>query len=374
MSNFYNKYNPESFEQVIGQEIPIKILKYLINNSIPNGLLLTGIHGVGKTLLARIFAKAINCKENNKPCEKCDYCIKCRNSQDIIEIDGATYTGVDNIRKVIEGSNYLPLEMKYKVYIIDEVHMLSKSAFDALLMTLQEPPAYVKFIFATTRPEKIPDTFLSRCLTIHLTRISEIQMFDFLRHICQKEKKESISDDVLKVIVDIAEGSVRRSLSLLELLLIMDDNNQISKEETELYFKVFSSDVVLEIMSLVFDGKVNQAIDYWRNLYNKGYDEKAFFHKMSEILNHLALIKLNKMEDFSLVNQHKLKDFLDKYYVSFNLIVNIWDIIINQTEALYMGIHNLVENTIIMISLIDDFTDIDIKIKKTFNLHIKNDE
>ena len=369
MSNLYNKYSPIGFDGVIGQEMSIKVLKTISNRAnIPNGILLTGIHGVGKTLLARIFAQAINCENHNKPCNNCNSCEKIINkSNDIIEIDGATYTGVENIRKIIDTASYVPMDLKYKVYIIDEVHMLSRSAFDALLMTLQEPPKFVKFIFATTRPDKLPDTFLSRCLCIHLNRISEEDIYSFLQNITKAENQE-MDREILETISEVCSGSVRRAMSLLELILILNEEKQFEEQKLKLddvldYLKVFSTDVCLEIFTFVLDGNPQKAIDRWRTLYKKGYDEKSFLHRFSNILTNLSLLKLNE----NIKEKEKYTKLMEKFDISFNLLIHFWEIIIGQTEAMYNGCGSLIETTIIMLSLVEEKTNVNSEIKKIFH-------
>ena len=364
MGNLYNTYNPKVFSDVIGQPMAVKILQTIsLRENIPNGILLTGIHGVGKTLLARIFAKSINCTANNfRPCLQCESCLNIDNkSNDVIEIDGATYTGVDNIRKVIENANYLPMQLKYKVYIIDEVHMLSRSAFDALLMTLQEPPEYVKFVFATTRPDKLPDTFLSRCLCLHLNRIGQNDIIEFLQKICSLEG-QNLNLEIIKLIAEVCDGSVRRAISLLELILILNLEQKLTLADVFDYLKVFSIDVCFDILELVLQGKPQEAIHYWQKLYNKGYDEKSFLHRLSGVLTNLSLAKLGEQID----NQDKYKNILDKYEISFNLLINLWEIVISQTEAMYGGCGALIETTIIMFSLIEDKSSLSSEAKRIF--------
>ena len=186
------KYRPQTFNDLIGQEVVAETISNSIKlNKTPNAYLFTGIRGVGKTTIARIVAKALNCKNGNSDTCKngCDNCNEITNSRniDVLEMDAASKTGVDDVRELIEFSRYGPTSSKYKIFIIDEVHMLSKQAFNALLKTLEEPPEYLKFIFATTEIRKIPITVVSRCQRFDLSRIKSLELFDFIKKIKNKE-------------------------------------------------------------------------------------------------------------------------------------------------------------------------------------------
>ena len=214
------KYRPQNFDDLIGQDVVAEtITNSIIANKVPNAYLFTGIRGVGKTTIARIVAKALNCKNGiQKNCQnKCDNCQAITNSNhiDVLEMDAASRTGVDDVRELIEFSRYGPTSSKYKIFIIDEVHMLSKQAFNALLKTLEEPPEYLKFIFATTEIKKIPVTVISRCQRFDLSRIKSSELFSYIKNIKDKEGGK-ITDEALKLIVKISEGSVR-DLSLIHI-------------------------------------------------------------------------------------------------------------------------------------------------------------
>ena len=225
------KYRPQTFDDLIGQDIIAEtILNSIKLDKTPNAYLFTGIRGVGKTTTARIVAKSLNCLNGvQNLCSEnlCDNCEAITNSNhiDVLEMDAASKTGVDDVRDLIEFSRYGPTSSKYKIFIIDEVHMLSKQAFNALLKTLEEPPEYLKFIFATTEIKKIPITVVSRCQRFDLARIKSVELFNFLKNITDKEKGKA-SDDALKLIVKISEGSVRDSLSLLDKALLSIEKGQ----------------------------------------------------------------------------------------------------------------------------------------------------
>ena len=248
----------------------------------------TGIRGVGKTTTARIVAKALNCiNEVEKICKEnlCENCEAISNSNhiDVLEMDAASKTGVDDVRDLIEFSRYGPTSAKYKIFIIDEVHMLSKQAFNALLKTLEEPPEYLKFIFATTEIKKIPITVVSRCQRFDLSRIKSSELFDFLKQISLKEKG-LISDDALKLIVKISEGSVRDSLSLLDRgLLSNSENEELSLEKAQQIFGFFDKSKLIELFKFIFEGNESKVIDIYRKIYDQGVDPKVFINDFLEL-------------------------------------------------------------------------------------------
>jgi DNA polymerase-3 subunit gamma/tau len=284
------KYRPSSFDELIGQEVMVETIRNSIqSNKIPNAYLFTGIRGVGKTTTARIVAKALNCLNGvekicrDNLCENCE-AISNSNHIDVLEMDAASKTGVDDVRDLIEFSRYGPTSSKYKIFIIDEVHMLSKQAFNALLKTLEEPPEYLKFIFATTEIKKIPITVVSRCQRFDLSRIKSSQLFQFLKDISIKEKG-SISDDALKLIVKISEGSVRDSLSLLDRALLSKiDNKELTLEKTQEIFGFFDKSKLIELFKFIFEGQEDKVLDLYRKIYDQGIDPKVFINDFLELL------------------------------------------------------------------------------------------
>ena len=236
------KYRPQVFEDLIGQEVISETIYNSIKfNKSANAYLFTGIRGVGKTTIARIVAKSLNCEKGIDNLCKDSFCVHCQsiinsNHIDVLEMDAASKTGVDDVRDLIEFSRYGPTSAKYKIFIIDEVHMLSKQAFNALLKTLEEPPQYLKFIFATTEIKKIPVTVVSRCQRFDLSRIKFDQLFKFIKKIKEKEKGK-VTEDALKLIVKISEGSVRDALSLLDrgLMSNSEDEELDLKKAQEIY-------------------------------------------------------------------------------------------------------------------------------------------
>ena len=302
------KYRPQTFNDLIGQEIIAEtILNSIKMDKIPNAFLFTGIRGVGKTTTARIVAKLLNCKNSAENlckdtlCESCDS-IANSNHIDVLEMDAASKTGVDDVRDLIEFSRYGPTTSKYKIFIIDEVHMLSKQAFNALLKTLEEPPNYLKFIFATTEIKKIPITVVSRCQRFDLPRIKSLELFEFIRKIKDKEKG-NVSDDVLKLIVKISEGSVRDALSLLDRgLLTLDNNKELDMKTAQKIFGYFDKTHLIDIFELILKGDEQEVIKRYRNIYDQGIEPKTFINDFFEIVYYFKNINSITLEstNFSL--------------------------------------------------------------------------
>ena len=302
------KYRPQVFEDLIGQDIVADtILNSIKNNKIPNAYLFTGIRGVGKTTTARIIAKSLNCSNGiDKVCKDnlCENCNSISNSNhiDVLEMDAASKTGVDDVRDLIEFSRYGPTSAKYKIFIIDEVQMLSKQAFNALLKTLEEPPEYLKFIFATTEIKKIPITVVSRCQRFDLSRVKSVELFNFIKKITEKEKGR-ISDDALKLIVKISEGSVRDALSLLDRALISQENNvDLSLVETQKIFGYFDKSSLIELFRYIFEGNEKKILEIYRSIYDQGVEPKIFLNDFLEILYYFKNIESLKIDgtNFSL--------------------------------------------------------------------------
>jgi DNA polymerase-3 subunit gamma/tau len=295
------KYRPTIFKDLIGQEIIAEtIYNSIKNNRSANAYLFTGIRGVGKTTIARIVAKSLNCLNGiDQLCAK-DFCENCKaisnsNHIDVLEMDAASKTGVDDVRDLIEFSRYGPTTAKYKIFIIDEVHMLSKQAFNALLKTLEEPPEYLKFIFATTEVKKIPVTVISRCQRFDLARVNSSNLFKFIKEVKDKEKGK-IKDEALKLIVKISEGSVRDALSLLDrALLSQNDKSEMDLKEAQKIFGFFDKSYLINLFKFLFKGNEEEVINIYRSIYNQGVEPKLFLNDFLEILYYIKNISSIKL-------------------------------------------------------------------------------
>jgi len=336
------KYRPQSFDDLIGQEVVVETITNSIKaNKVPNAYLFTGIRGVGKTTTARIVAKALNCSngiENLCKENLCENCEAITNSShiDVLEMDAASKTGVDDIRDLIEFSRYGPTSAKYKIFIIDEVHMLSKQAFNALLKTLEEPPEYLKFIFATTEIKKIPITVVSRCQRFDLSRIKSTELFEFIKKIKDKENGK-VSDDALKLIIKISEGSVRDSLSLLDrALLSLDDNTELDLNAAQKIFGYFDKSQLIDLFQLILNGEENKVINIYRKIYDQGVEPKVFINDFLELLYYFKNINSLTLEstNFSLNDEEftRIKDISSQ--VDAEVLILFWQFAISSLEEL----------------------------------------
>ena len=284
------KYRPKNFKELIGQTVMVETITNSIKlKKLPNAYLLTGIRGVGKTTTARLIAKALNCEKNFLKEENCtcSHCEEIANSKhlDVLEMDAASRTGIDDVRELIESSKYNPTSAKYKVVILDEVHMLSKQAFNGLLKTLEEPPPHLKFIFATTEVKKVPVTIISRCQRFDLHRVPISALLKNLKKILKIENGK-INDGALMLIAKAAEGSVRDSLSLLDRALV--SQNIESKEIDESFVRKMLGTAdrskILNLLDLIFQGDQNKSISQLRELINEGIEPTNFLNDLLEII------------------------------------------------------------------------------------------
>ncbi len=312
-TNLYRKYRPVNFEQIVGQNVAVTTLKNsIINDTISHAYLFSGVRGTGKTSIAKIFAKAVNCEDNQNPfCGKCEYCLEfARVSEvpDIFEIDAASNNGVDEIRKIIENIKYMPIQLKYKVYIIDEVHMLSKGAFNAILKTLEEPPKHVIFILATTEPNKIPVTILSRVQRFDFSRIDDELI---LAHLCHVLDQEHVKYDVeaLKLIVPHAQGGMRDALSLLTKALAFKNEITIDSIETSLNLTALS--VTDELLQLILNNKPNEVSEKYNTLIKNGADEVYLIQDLISLTKTKMIASLKAQSEDSHLYPKIIKKLMD---------------------------------------------------------------
>ena len=354
------KYRPKNFQELIGQDIMVQTITNSIKlNKLPNAYLLTGIRGVGKTTTARLIAKALNCTKNFLKEENCNcnHCEEIANSKhlDVLEMDAASRTGIDDVRELIESSKYNPTSAKYKIFIIDEVHMLSKQAFNGLLKTLEEPPPHLKFIFATTEVKKIPVTIISRCQRFDLHRIPINILFDNLKKVLKNENGK-ISDAALKLMVRAAEGSVRDSLSLLDRALI--GYHATGKEINEAFVRqmlgIADRSKTLNLLKLIFDGNQKKSIDQLKEMINEGLEPKNFLNDLLEIIYFIQQKKnLGTFDSDLSISESEIEiiETISKN-VSISTIVVFWQFILKGLEELFIVSNQILSLEMLVIKLI----------------------
>ena len=279
----YRKYRPSTFDDFIDQDNVKKILVNSIkNNKISHAYLFSGPRGIGKTSMAKIFAKAINCDNfanSNDVCNECEHCIEANNqSVDIIEIDAASNNGVDQIRELRNKISIVPTNLKYKVYIIDEVHMLTNSAFNALLKTLEEPPSYVVFILATTEFYEVPETIVSRCQCYSFGRITQASLEKRLRYIATEEKID-ITDDAISEIAQYSNGGLRDAISMLDKIRSFTED-KITVDVFKNINGMISQEEILSFYSNIFEKNISGILDIIDKINESGYDFKNFIERV----------------------------------------------------------------------------------------------
>ena len=331
----YRKYRPTSFDEVVGQNVIVKTLgNAIINNRVSHAYLFSGPRGTGKTSIAKVFAKMLNCENlrDLKPCDKCISCTQINNNQniDVIEIDAASNNGVDEIREIRNKITLVPTNSKYKIYIVDEVHMLTTQAFNALLKTLEEPPAHAIFIFATTEYYKIPKTILSRCQRFDFKKVSEKEIFDRLKYIADKEKIK-VSDDALNEIAILSDGGMRDSISLLDQAnsyvlneITIDDIHEING--------TIAPDEINKFMKLFFNKNLVELLDKIDQYDNDGKDIIKITQEIIEYLKNLLIYINTDKRPSKISNYTEIKELTDTNTI-YDLIKNFSNLVTDMKKS-----------------------------------------
>ena len=353
------KYRPQKFEDLVGQELLVKILSNAINNDrLAHAYILTGVRGVGKTTTARLIAMSINCKNRDKKnCEPCGNCDSCKSTTsdsnlDVIEIDAASNTGVDDIREIIDNVKYKPVIGDYKIFIIDEVHMLSKSAFNALLKTLEEPPEHVKFIFATTEIKKVPITVLSRCQRFDLHRIENKILSDHLLKISKLENID-IDLDAISLLVRSADGSVRDGLSLLDQA-ITSPNEKVDSQTVISMLGLADREKIFNLVEIILEGDALGAINKYKELYELGADIAMIFDELLNVVHFLVQIKIapDLKDDIYIPEFERNKGAELSSKMTLNNLNIIWQILFKGYQELQNSSHLYQHGEMIILRII----------------------
>ena len=308
--SLYRKYRPKTFGDVVGQEVVVKILKNsIINEKVSHAYIFSGPRGTGKTSIAKIFSKAVNCLET-KDGDLCNHCKNCLTNIDeeidIIEIDAASNNGVDEIREIRNNVKLMPVHLKYKVYIIDEVHMLSTSAFNALLKTLEEPPKHVIFILATTEFNKIPSTVISRCQKFDFKKIRNTQIENRLKYILQQENK-NLSEDVIKLIAKLSDGGLRDAINMLDQAISLEKDN-ISIDDIYNLIGDISEEKELELFKCITSGNIKETLKLINNFYEEGKNFINICERIQLLVRNIIIFN-NTDNYFDKEYERKLLDF-----------------------------------------------------------------
>ena len=370
------KYRPQNFEDLMGQEIMVQTLKNAFKtNRIAHAYILTGVRGIGKTTTARLLARSLNYETEtiNEPniemSELGRHCLEIMESRhiDVIEMDAASRTGIADIREIIDSVNYSPSSARYKIYIIDEVHMLSKAAFNGLLKTLEEPPSHVKFIFATTEVQKIPLTILSRCQRFDLKRFDHDMIKSLLSNVCEKEMV-SVEDPIIDLIAKASGGSARDSLSLLDQAMALSNDGNISEEKIRQMLGLSDQSRIIDLYEFISNAEVEKALLEAKNQADIGIDPVNLIESLGDLIHELTRLKVTESNDDNLSlgpeGLNRIKALKDKTTVKH--LSRYWQMILKASSEIKNFSNPLaaLEMAIIRMAYISDLPTPDEIIKK----------
>jgi DNA polymerase-3 subunit gamma/tau len=370
------KYRPETFADLVGQDAMVRTLKNAFAaDRIAQAFIMTGIRGTGKTTTARIIAKGMNCigidgqgGPTTEPCGKCENCVAIMEGRhvDVMEMDAASRTGVGDIREIIESVHYRAASARYKVYIIDEVHMLSVNAFNALLKTLEEPPEHVKFIFATTEIRKVPVTVLSRCQRFDLRRIEPEDQIGLLRKIATAEKAE-ITDDALALITRAAEGSARDAQSLLDQA-ISHGAGETTADQVRAMLGLADRGRVLDLFDMILKGQAADALHELSSQYADGADPMAILRDLAEIAHWVSVIKItpDAAEDPTVSPDERTRGIAMADALAMRVLTRLWQMLLKALEEVAMAPNAMMaaEMAIIRLTHVADLPSVEDLVRK----------